>query len=698
MPHLPAWPIWKVSPFIRLIIPLVAGITCQWYWPLTASSLWLLFAFSAFALWLFSALPLSRQYHAQWHNGLWLHAMLFAIGGLVLCYNDIRNQNLNITRQNVVGKAVLVTIEEPLSEKKQSLKTIASVQAVLFNHSITKASGKIILYFQKDSTAQHLHYGKQLLLYKALQPIKNTGNPGCFDYQRYCTFQGISYQVYLKRGEYVALKIENENLFRKYLFSTRGKIVNLLQKYIPGTKESGLAEAMLIGYKDDLDKRLVQSYSDTGAVHIIAISGLHLGLIYWLLILLCKPLTKRKTGRIIQPILIIAGLWLFSFLAGGGPSVLRSAVMFTCVVVGTNLNRKTSVYNSLAASAFLLLCYNPFWLWDAGFQLSYAAVLSLTIFYKPIYDLLFFPNKLVDIIWKSICVTLAAQILTVPVSVYHFHQFPNLFLFANLLAVPLSSLIILGEIVICITSIFPVVAAGAGYLLHYLIYWLNSFIEQVSSLPFAVTNDLQINLPQLVCLYTFIAAAAWWLFYNRKMGVSIALLAILIFTGFHINAVWKAVHQKKLIVYNIPKHSAIDVMVGKQYMFKGDSALQHDDLLQKFHLQPSRSLYRVNNTNTTGKIRSTNNRFKFGKTSFLLIDQPYNFNNVTPKTPIDIIILLNNPPLKIAQLTSVFTCRQFVFDASNSPWKVAKWQQECTELGLSGFSVADKGAFVFNLY
>jgi competence protein ComEC len=698
MPHLPAWPIWKVSPFIRLIIPLVVGITCQWYWPLTASSLWLLFAFSAFALWLFSALPLSRQYHAQWHNGLWLHAMLFAIGGLVLCYNDVRNQNLNITRQYVVGKAVLVTIEEPLSEKKQSLKTIASVQAVLLNHSIAKASGKIILYLQKDSTAQQLHYGKQLLLYKTLQPIKNTGNPACFDYQRYCTFQGISYQVYLKRGEYVTLKIENENLFRKYLFSTREKIVNLLKKYIPGNKESGLAEAMLIGYKDDLDKRLVQSYSNTGAVHIIAISGLHLGLIYWLLTLLCKPLTKRKTGRIIQPILIIAGLWSFSFLAGGGPSVLRSAVMFTCVVVGTTMNRTSSVYNSLAASAFLLLCYNPFWLWDAGFQLSYAAVLSLAIFYKPIYDLLFFSNKLVDIIWKSICVTLAAQILTVPVSVYHFHQFPNLFLFANLLAVPLSSLIIIGEIVICITSILPVVAAGAGYLLHYLIYGLNSFIEQVSSLPFAITNDLQINLPQLVCLYAFIAATAWWLFYNKKPGVSIALLALLIFTGFHINAVWIAVHQKKLIVYNIPKHSAIDVMLGRQYMFKGDSALQNDELLQKFHLQPARSLHRVNNTNTPGKIRSINNRFKFGKTSFLLIDQPYNLNNVIPKTPVDIIILLNNPPLKIAQLTSVFTCRQFVFDASNAPWKVANWQQECIELGLSGFSVADKGAFVFNLY
>jgi competence protein ComEC len=698
MSLLPAWPIWKESPFIRLVIPLVAGIACQWYWPLSVLFVWLLWAFSALALWLFSIQPLSRQYRAQWYNGMWLHAMLFTTGSLLFYYKDIRHQKTSITSRYTAGNAVLVTIEEPLSEKKQSYKTIASVQAVLFDHSISKASGKILLYFQKDSIVQHLHYGKQLLLFKALQPVKNTGNPGCFDYQRYCTFQGISYQVYLKQGEYVALKIENENLFRKYLFSTREKIAALLKKYIPGTKEAGLAEAMLIGYKEDLDKNLVQSYSNTGVVHIIAISGLHLGLIYWLLMLLCKPLSHYKTGRIIQPILIIAGLWLFSGIAGGSPSVLRSAVMFTCIVIGACINRKTSIFNSLAASAFILLCLNPTWLWDAGFQLSYAAVLSLAVFYKPIYNLLFIANKLLDIIWKSICVTLAAQILTVPVSVYHFHQFPNLFLIANLLAVPLSSLIIIGEIVLCITCIFPLVATSIGYLLRYIIYWLNTFIEQVGSLPFAITNDLLISFPQLICLYIFIGATAWWLLHNKKVGVRISLMALLLFLAFRLIDVWNTRQQKKLIVYNIPKHSAIDVMVGEHYFFKGDSTLQQDDLLQKFHLQPSRLLYRVNNLNTPGISLVEKNFFRFGNTSFLLIDRPLHLEQASQKMTIDIIILLNNPAITIAQITDVFTCRQFVFDASNASWKVAKWQQECNQLGLPAFSVADKGAFVFNLY
>ncbi|WP_205509523.1 ComEC/Rec2 family competence protein [Longitalea arenae] len=694
----PAWPIWKGAPFIRLVIPLIVGITYQWYLPFSALFLWLFFTASAAAGWLFSFLPLFRQYRAQWYNGAWLHALLFATGGLVLYYNDIRLQETSISRRYSLGKAVLVTIEEPLAEKKQSYKTIASVQAVLFDHSISKASGRILLYFQKDSAVQHLQYGNQLLLFKALQPVKNTGNPGCFDYQQYCTFQGISYQVYLKKDEFVALKIENENLFRKFLLSTRAKIIALLQKYIPGQRESGLAEAMLIGYKEDLDKSLVQSYSNTGVVHIIAISGLHLGLIYWLLMLFCRPLVKHASGRILRPIIIIAGLWIFSCIAGGSPSVLRSAVMFTCLVIGEHMNRKTSVYNSLAASAFLLLCYNPFWLWDAGFQLSYAAVLSLAIFYKPIYHCLFVRNKLFDLLWKSTAVTLAAQILTVPVSVFHFHQFPNLFLLANLLAVPLSSLIIIGEILLCAAYLVPYMAAAIGYCLHYAIYGLNTFIETVSSLPFATMNNLLISWPQLGCLYLFISAMAWWLFYCNRKAFIISLTALFLFVTFGVIDEWKALLQRKLIVYNVPRHSAIDVIIGKQYFFSADSALLANEPLQKFHLQPARLMHRVITPFYTGKLPGKKNFYRYGNTTFLVIGQSPAPAPHTSKTPVDIIIIFNNPSLKIAQLTSVFPCRRFVFDASNAPWKTAKWLQECDQLGLSGFSVADSGAFVFNLY
>jgi len=698
MPHLPAWPVWKEAPFIRLIIPFIAGIICEWYYPLPVPAAWSLLAISSLALWLFSFIPLSYQYRTQWWNGLWLHSILFITGYLLIYYKDVRHHNNCITRQYIAGNAVLVTIEEPLSEKDQSFKTVASVQAVFSDHSVHSARGNILLYFHKDSTSLHLQYGTQLILYKKLLPVKNTGNPGSFDYQRYCIFQGILYQVYLKQGEYMALKIKNESLIRKHLLSTEEKIVSILKKFIPGKKEAGLAEAMLIGYKEDLDKTLIQSYSNTGVVHIVAISGLHLALIYWLLALLCKPFRHRAFTRYVQPVIIIAGLWLFSLTTGGSPSIMRSAVMFTCVVIGSGLRRKTSLYNSLAASAFLLLCYDPFWLWDAGFQLSYTAVLSLGIFFKPIYDLLFFQNKLPDLIWKPTAVTLAAQILTAPVSVYLFHQFPNFFLLANLPAVPLSSIIIIAEIVLCVVSVIPVMATGTGYLLQHLIYWLNTYIEKIGKLPFATSNDLQINLLQLVCMYTCICAIAWWLINKKKTGVWIALTSLLVFTAVRTMVIYNAIHQKKLIIYNIPKHSAIDVIIGREYLFRGDSSLQQNETVYKFYLQPCRLLHRVINPYYTGNLLVWKNFFRYGRTSFFVVDRSFEVEKPAEKIVVDILILSKNAPVLISQITDVFTCRKMVFDSSIPLWKVNKWKQECTQMGIPCHTVSEQGAFVLNLY
>ncbi len=178
-------------------------------------------------------------------------------------------------------------------------------------------------------------------------------------------------------------------------------------------------------------------------------------------------------------------------------------------------------------------------------------------------------------------------------------------------------------------SVLPFIAAGVGYLLHYAIYGLNTFIELVANMPFAITGDLQISFPQLICLYVFIVAISWWLLYKRKAGVSLALGFYPAFYSIQYCRCMECAASEKLIVYNIPKHSAIDVMVGTKYIFKGDSVLQQDDLLQQYHLQPSRSLHRVNISNNTGKSPGEKNFFRFGNTSFLLIDQQYNLKNIT---------------------------------------------------------------------
>ncbi len=541
-----------------------------------------------------------------------------------------------------------------------------------------------------------LGYGSQIIFNKALQPIKNSGNPGAFNYERYAAFQGIYQQAYLNPGEYILLTASNKNWLRGFLYTIRESILHIITTYIPGEKEAGLAEALLVGYKDDLDKTLVQSYSNTGVVHVIAISGMHLGLVYWLLTIVMAPLKKKKSTRWMAPIVIITGLWLFALLAGGGPSILRSAVMFTCIVIGQSLERKTFIYNSLAASAFILLCINPFWLWDAGFQLSYTAVLSIVVFMKPIYNCFYFKNKMLDHVWQLMSVTIAAQVLTTPVSMFHFHQFPIYFLITNLLAVPLSSLIVLLEIVLAAVSFITVIAKPLGFILHWLIYVMNSFIEHMESLPFSLWDGMQVNILQVLLLYGFITAMAYWLLQKNKTAFITGMFCLLGFLSLRTYSFITARQQQQLIVYNVPKHQAIDFISGRSYFFKGDEELLSDNFLQNFHLKPSRILHRMNAANAVTNLVNTNPVFIFNNKKIAVIDQDLNYSSVE-KTDVDVIIISKNARIKMVELTQIFHCKQIVFDASNSLKKVNKWKAEAANLGLSCFSVVDNGAFVMNM-
>jgi competence protein ComEC len=690
-------PLWKEAPFLRLIIPLMCGIILQWYLQvsitvslafLTASiGLYLLFQFSKSFV----------QFKLYWLNGIMLNAFLFTIGMLLVYYHDISHQQKWIGNYYKNGDAVIATLQEPLSEKDKSFKALASVQYVLSNDTMSPVKGSILLYFKKDSSLPQLSYGSQVIFNKPLQQIKNSGNPGAFDYQRYCGFQDIHHQAFLKPGEFVVLPNKNENIIQKFLFAAQEKTVSIFHKYISGDKEKGLAEALLIGYKDDLDKNLVQSYTNTGVVHIIAISGMQLALIYGFLIIIFKPFQKIHFVRFLKPIAIIFILWLFSLMSGASASVLRAAVMLTCLVIGESLSKKASIYNTLATSAFLLLCYNPFWLWDVGFQLSYAAVLSIVIFMKPIYNLIYIQNKSLDFIWQLTAVTLSAQILTTPISIFHFHQFPNYFLLTNVIAVPLSSIILFGEVILCAVSFIPFIANMAGFILYKLIWLMNSFIEHMETMPSSLWNNLRTNILQTIFIYIAITAIASWLMKKEKKYLPIGLSALFGFVVLRSFSFWQSSQQKQLVVYNVPQHQAIDFIYGRNYAFKGDSILSEDGSLQNFHLKPSRILYRISETNELASLQHGSNIFEFCSKRILLIDQIVSLAPSDTRIKVDVIIISKNPSLKISNLANVFDCNQWVFDSSNSNWKINKWQQECEQLHLSSHAVVDKGAFVLNM-
>lgn len=694
MPRNPSY-FWRQMPFFRLIIPLAAGILLQRafvFLPLVLLSFAGLFCLLFI---IFYLLPIAAKYTLRWVTGATINGLCVAFGALLVFNNDIRNQ------QNWVGSytndniAILATLQEPLIEKAKTYKALASADAIYIDGEWKEVTGNILLYFGKDSIAP-LKYGSQVLFNKPLQPIKNLGNPGSFDYEEYSSFQNIFHQVFLKNTDYETAKTTDESAFKKWLFSVRTSVIQKLQLYIPGEREAGVAEALLIGYRDDLDKGLVQAYSNTGVVHIIAISGMHLGIIYLVLVWLLKPLRKIKYLKWLEPVIILSVLWIFTMLAAGVPSILRSAVMFTFIVLGKTIDRKSSIYNTLAASAFVMLCINPYFLWDAGFQLSYAAVVSIVIFSIPVYNWFYIQNKSIDFFWKLTSVTIAAQILTLPIIAYTFHQFPNLFLLTNCLIVPLSTIILFAEILVLISSYIPAIAKLAGIVTGWLLWCMNSFIEYVNGFPYAVYEGIQNNLAETVLLYVFIAGTAYWLMYKTRQYLFIGLAAMFIFVLIDGDENYQLRQQEKVVVYNIPQHTAVDFIAGKEYAFTGDTAMLDDDYLRNFYLKPSRALYGTNAVNNLPGLYLGYPFIQFKSKRILVVDKPFTFASPA-KIALDMIVVSRNPRIRIADLANAFNCRQYVFDGSNSTWKINQWKRDCDSLHLQYFITADNGAYEMNL-
>jgi competence protein ComEC len=300
-------------------------------------------------------------------------------------------------------------------------------------------------------------------------------------------------------------------------------------------------------------------------------------------------------------------------------------------------------------------------------------------------------------LWKLNAVTIAAQILTVPLSIYHFHQFPNYFLLTNFIAVPLSSAILLGEIFLCIISFFPPIALLAGKLISWLIWLMNTYIEKIESLRFSLLDGLQINIIQAILLLLFAACICYWLMEKSINGLKSGLLALLGFVILRSVSFYESDKQKKIIVYNVPQKTAIDFIDGRNYFFTGDSDLLTNDFLRNFHLKPARTLFRINSVDTLYNLAFIENYFSYYGKRVLIINKSISYIPQPALSKIDLLVISKNPKVYIKKLAASLDIKQVVFDGSAPAWKTKYWKNDCDSLGIPWYDVTMKGAFVMSL-
>ncbi|CAM3422344.1 ComEC/Rec2 family competence protein [Pontibacter korlensis] len=334
-------------------------------------------------------------------------------------------------------------VQDYVLQKPGYQSTVLQVEQVKVNGIWQKAAGKVQLSVPHDSEqAYELNYGDVLLVKGAPQEVAPPLNSSQFNYKAYLANKNIYHRHYLQQHQYQKIASDPPMSILYYSIQLRRQLDDVLRERAGEKREYAIASALMLGVKDELDNSIRQAYADTGTIHVLAVSGLHVGLIYSVLMFVLARFSTTARQRWIGAMLVLAVLWLYAFITGLSPSVLRAVVMFSLVTFGVALQRRTSIYNTVAFAALALLFFNPYNLLEVGFQLSFLAVLGIVYLQPKFYNLLEYRHRALDFVWALFTVSLAAQLVTFPLGLYYFHQFPVYFWLANIFVVVAATFVL----------------------------------------------------------------------------------------------------------------------------------------------------------------------------------------------------------------------------------------------------------------
>ena len=682
-------------PLLPFLTAFAIGIWLEYCFNYTLRLLLLLYIVSVVICFVYSLLSSHIRFAARYVYATVL-LLAFVVAGALVLYKNNPENNRHFAGNFTDVPAYLIRLNEPLTQKPKTYKSAGSIERILVNGKWLHTKSDAFIYFRKDSTANELGIGSQIVVTKKLQGIANNGNPGEFDYAAYCHRNGIYFQSFLNKNEYAVLPENNATFWETSLNNTRQWIIRQIDKNVPDAEARSVAKALLIGYRGDLDKDVLQAFANAGVIHIIAISGMHLILIGGIFIWLLSPLKRLKHGRFMHTCIVLMIVWAFTFIAGAVPSITRAAVMFTVLLSANLINRKYTIYNALAFSAFLLLVINPYNLWDAGFVLSYAAVLSIVLFYTIIYKRIYFQNKILQGLWNLVAMSLSAQIITLPFVLFFFHRFPVLFLLANIVAVPLSGIILYIEMLMIMLAFVPPVSLFTGRIVQVLILLFDAVTKFIGNVSFATIDFADITIVQMALLFIamtglyFLMAAR----YRNGFTLFVACLAGCIIIG--LAKYIRQDGQQKIVVYNVARHYVLDVVQRHHLQSFSDTLFDNVSDEYNYTLKPARQHFNVVSDTSQLAAHAHFPVIEYGNKRLFVLDK--NSATLTDAAGnIDVVIVSKNRYIDFVKMKQRFPTAVFVFTNENSLWKIEKWKSACDSLHLHSHSIPRQGAFVMNL-
>ena len=682
-------------PFLRILIPFTAGILLEAHDILPARG-WMVAIPATCALLRVAAsgMPL-RAGQVILVKSATLQCLLFGMGMMAAW---LHRESLFVHRESPYSSphatAWMLVFREP-PEKGPNTHRAESELWKNDGKGAFEYKGVCLVRFRLKEGVAAPDYGTRIVTLQAPEPILYKGNPGGFDAENHYRRRGIAVSIFLEEGRYMVLPGTDRNGFMAWAYQTRDRILGILQQYIRNPEALGIAEALLIGYRGHLDDAVADAYAGTGVIHVIAISGLHIGMLYAIAMGVAGLLMGHTEADRYRPTAVLPLLWIFGLMSGASASVMRSVCMFTVMALGRSLlGRRGRPLNTLCATAFLLLAFRPLWIEDIGFQLSFTAVAGIMLFHPAIRSLAPFENRAAAYVWDMVALTLSAQLLTTPLILHHFGRFPLLFLFTNIVAIPLSSLILLAELLLCAASPFPEAARLLGEAIETAILWMNRYVADMDGIPHTTLEDVGLSGLSTILLYLAIAAA-YRAFAEHTPGRRMAALAIACL--FCASVSWESLarhRQERLVIPHLKGRSALFAVEGVdgRWHITPDSskaAADHDRQMRAMerHLKVVRS-----ETHETAAAAMGSFEWKGIRILSLGKGAPKD----PPSLPFkpDLVLLTDNADVDPAVWFRASGCTTWVADGSNSLWKIQKWKTLSTGLPLRFHPTSQKGAFI----
>lgn len=577
--------VWKRSPLLRLFLPFAIGIAIQvCFAPNVAMVIGVLICFSMVAC--IIHFRKKRLHYSHRHFPAMLYFVIFFLmGDVVVHISDPRLRDSYFTNFTREGSVLRIRLLDAPIEKDKSVKLTAEVMAVMNEDYIQHSVGQLLVYLKKDSSSLHLHVDDEVWISAGLNKIAGQKNPEEFDYANYQGYHHVYFQSYADSSHWKFSKRPDRHSFIGWFISCREYLLQILDEHHIEDREFAVLSALVLGKSTGIDAELMSAYAGVGAVHVLAVSGLHVALIYVLLAPLMKKLLHSNKWRLIKTIIPTLLLWTYAGITGFSPSVLRAALMFTFFIVADNYQKQNNIYNTMSASALVLLIYNPMMLLELGFQLSYLAVLGIVVLQQKIVTLFYPGNKLLIWAWKLTAVSIAAQIATFPITIYYFHQFPNYFLLSNFLVIPLSTLILYISLSFFAFSWVPVLANFLAQLSAFLTRIMNDIMIRMNELPQSVTDGISISLPDAICISGMIVFFSGWLFWKKSKALLPAIVFTFILCCFQLDEKCHILQKDEVCFHSIRGGWCISGIISDKAYLIGSHEMVSDERNRKFHIQ-----------------------------------------------------------------------------------------------------------------